>query len=187
MIIKEEWRPLIYGDTDLSNKYEISNLGHMRRTVSHEIIKQCKSKTGYMTICISHGKKKRQCLKIHRAVAYAFLPNPDNLPAVNHIDGDKSNNRVDNLEWCSNKQNIEHAIKNGLFHNGAEKRRKRIISLEDKRLFESITEAAKYIHSQRDTTKLKSIDDTIRKALKHKRKAYDRTWIYADHQEEGNT
>lgn len=180
MIMEEEWRPLIYGNLDLSDRYEISNMGRMRNVSDKSLLKQCRSKKGYMTVCISLGKKKRKCLKMHRAVAYAFLPNSNRFPAVNHKDGCKENNRVDNLEWCSNKQNIEHAKEHGLFHNGSENRRKRVISLEDMLMFNSITEAATYIFSQRNNIKLKSIDDTIRKALKYKRKAYGRTWIYAD-------
>lgn len=53
--------------------------------------------------------------KVHRLVASAFIPNPDGLPQVNHIDGDKGNNAATNLEWCDNRRNSEHAIENGLF------------------------------------------------------------------------
>lgn len=55
--------------------------------------------------------------KVHRVIARHFIPNPKGLPQVNHKDGDKTNNKVDNLEWCTNEENIRHAIKNGLQDN----------------------------------------------------------------------
>lgn len=66
---------------------------------------------GYPTITPGKSKKK---MKIHRLVAKAFIPNPNNFAMVNHKDGNKKNNKVNNLEWCSCKQNNQHAWKTGL-------------------------------------------------------------------------
>lgn len=65
---------------------------------------------GYKTVRMDGGKTKM----IHRLVAEAFIPNPDNKPFVNHIDGNKLNNCLDNLEWCTNGENVKHAISTGL-------------------------------------------------------------------------
>lgn len=64
---------------------------------------------GYYAVCLN-GKK----YLVHRLVAERYIPNPNNLPCINHKDGNKLNNNVDNLEWCSYSENNAHALKNGL-------------------------------------------------------------------------
>lgn len=69
---------------------------------------------GYQGTRLYH-EGKGKTFKLHRLVALAYIPNPDNLGQVNHIDGDKLNNTVSNLEWCSNQENHDHAIETGLW------------------------------------------------------------------------
>lgn len=105
--MEEIWKPYIY-------TYEISNLGNLRNSKTGHLLKTHLT-NGYLSVVVSLGSRKKFiCIKIHRAVAETFLPNPNNLPQVNHIDGDKTNNCVDNLEWCNNQYNTQHAWNNGL-------------------------------------------------------------------------
>jgi hypothetical protein len=73
-------------------------------------IKSYKTPKGYLHVTLGYGHTKR----LHRLVALAFVPNPDSLPEVNHIDGNKLNNCASNLEWCTRKQNMAHAFATGL-------------------------------------------------------------------------
>ena len=67
--------------------------------------------TGYEDTVLVNKDGNIFCRKVHRLVAIQFIPNPDNLPVVNHKDGNRTNNNVDNLEWCTPKYNSEHSIK----------------------------------------------------------------------------
>lgn len=88
----------------VNDTYSISDNGEFRNDTSNKTLKPEIHHKGYLRIS-AHGVKPRF---IHRLVAIHFIPNPDNLPQVNHIDGDKLNNNVSNLEWCTNKENSYH-------------------------------------------------------------------------------
>ena len=87
--------------------YEVSSYGRVRNLVSGKFIKPSQKNDGYCRVCLyKNGGGK--CINIHRLVAQAFIPNPDNLPEINHLDEDKTNNRVDNLEFCNHKYNCNY-------------------------------------------------------------------------------
>jgi len=90
-------------------------------------------------------KENKKCSKkVHRLVAEAFIPNPDNLPEVNHKNAIKTCNKVWNLEWNTKKQNNDHAIKLGLYDNAINARKISVSCIETKVVYSSLTEASKY-------------------------------------------
>ena len=113
---------------------------------------------GYVCVDIK-GKK----YKVHRLIAEAFLPNPEHKPQINHIDGDKTNNKISNLEWCTNSENAIHAIKNGLWDKQLQyyrnQPRKPVIATNittgEKIIFESVAETERYFNSRHISSVLK--------------------------------
>lgn len=93
-------------------------------------IKGGKFSNGYEFVCLRKDGVNHNCLK-HRIIAESFIPNPNNLPIVNHIDGDKQNNNVNNLEWCTQGYNLKHAIQIGLVESQCKIRRKVKVKKDD--------------------------------------------------------
>lgn len=100
------------------NKYQISNLGNVRNKKTQLLLQPKYNKKGYQYVNLSINKYKSVKWYIHRLVAFHFIDNPNNKPQVNHIDGNKSNNKVSNLEWCTNTENQIHAVLNNLHFQG---------------------------------------------------------------------
>lgn len=154
--LNEVWKD-IFG---LEGKYQISNLGRVRSVeryvsnhtgilkVNSRILKQQTNHKGYRVIrVVDSGKKITK--SVHRLVANAFLPIVYGKNQVNHKDGNKSNNNIENLEWCTNQENQLHAIRLGLnnhskYDSGRKKRKVKQIDLETRKvikIFDSLAEA----------------------------------------------
>ena len=113
-MIEEIWKPIEWTE----GGYEVSNLGRVRSMKQYygviaRIMPATTQKKGYKAVMF-HINGKAKCAKVHRLVAEAFIPNPDNLPEVNHKDGNKGNNHVSNLEWCTRSHNVKHSYDTGL-------------------------------------------------------------------------
>ncbi len=120
----EEWRPV----KGFEKAYEVSNQGKVRsvrrsiiqlrgskrtwQTVPEKILRQDTDKDGYKKVSLAYYKKRQRSF-VHRLVAEAFLQNPDNKPQVNHKDSCRSNNSVENLEWCTASENTRHGYQYG--------------------------------------------------------------------------
>lgn len=107
----EIWLPT----TEFPNHYDVSSFGRVRNKKGH-IMAQETHKTYCKRVRLwVDGKKFSK--SVHRLVANAFLPNPEDKPEVNHIDGDRCNNKLSNLEWSTKEENMKHAVDTGLIDN----------------------------------------------------------------------
>lgn len=132
--MKEIWRDI----EGYEGLYQVSSLGRVksfnyRHTCKESILKAGVTSNGYLFVCLyKDGKSKTH--RIHRLVATAFIPNPDNLPEVNHKDEDKTNNACYNLEFCSRQYNMNYGT---CKIRGAEKQSKQVLCIETGKIYPS--------------------------------------------------
>lgn len=173
--MKEEWRPVV----GYEDRYEVSNQGRVRNSKGL-IMKPSLHRDGYLWIGLV-SKTMPYNVSVHRLVAKAFLPNPENKPTVNHKDGCKTNNQVDNLEWATYSENVRHAYANHMIADKSPEGIQNIINASRKSLkkccnisiicettgmeFESMHHAAVY-YGVDDTT----IQNIVRGVTKTSRK-----------------
>ena len=105
---EEIWCPI----KGFEGQYQVSDQGRVKslKFGKERILKPIRDKDGYLLVNLCKNGEIKQCL-VHRLVAQAFIPNPNNLPQVNHRDEDKTNNSVQNLEWCDQKYNINYGTR----------------------------------------------------------------------------
>ena len=104
----EVWKDIV----GYEGLYQVSDWGNVRslnynHTGKTRLLKPAKDSRGYLYVCLSKGGKQK-FMSVHRLVAKAFIPNPLNLPVINHRDENPANNVVDNLEWCTQKYNVNY-------------------------------------------------------------------------------
>ena len=157
---------------DIETIYSVSDEGEVRNDEKGTLLK-LGLQQGYLHVGLSlgHGQMKR--MRVHRLVAQAFIPNPENKPYVNHIDGNRQNNNVNNLEWNTPKENAQHAVETGLRKNT---RGRAVIQYslagEEMLTFVSATEAARELGLQQ--SKITSC------CLRDRQTTGNFQWRYAD-------
>lgn len=109
---KEIWKDI----KGYEGLYQVSNLGRIKSLKQKEekILNIFKDNIGYLSVNLQTKEKVKKRERVHRLVAKTFILNPENKPQVNHKDGNKLNNNVNNLEWCTCKENVNHSWENNL-------------------------------------------------------------------------
>lgn len=127
----------------IDDRYSISNLGNVKSNYANKekILKPYKDCRGYLKVDLCHGNS-RKSVSVHRLVAMAFIPNPNNFSQVNHKDEDKNNNCVDNLEWCTLQYNCAYGTRNKRKAIGCYKKIYSVDSTGNIQYFNSIIEAS---------------------------------------------
>lgn len=155
--------------------YEINEYGVLRNVKSKKIVHGSKENNGYQRV-----KIENKCLggvirtSIHQLVAEAFVPNPDGFHEINHIDTNKQNNHVSNLEWTDHSGNMKHAYASGInrmpLRKHSEETRKRVTNGEE--TFDSISDAGKWLADKGKSVNWRSAVAGISAVIRGKRHTF---------------
>ena len=126
-------------------RYQVSNEGAVRNA-QHRPLKIVENAKGYQRVWLS-TQGKQTCHSVHRLVAAAFLPNPAHLPEVNHINGVKTDNRVENLEWSTVSRNRLHSAY--VLQNESGKPKRPVVCLDTGAVYPSVAEAARAVNGDK--------------------------------------
>ena len=156
--MKEEWRIIAIDNNLFGDKYSVSSFGRVRNNDNGKILPVYEQNSGYLIVHLSPRGNSKNGTKhrlVHRIVAMTFLADSytEKNNEVNHIDGNKHNNSVENLEWCTRSYNLEHGYRTGLYDEGRKKvsekhsgqgnpRAKKVICIETKEVFNCIKDGA---------------------------------------------
>jgi hypothetical protein len=174
--------PEIYKPIKDYDNYSISNLGNVKNNTNNKLLKIQKS-SRYSTISLNQNKKTNAFL-IHRLVAQAFIPNPENKLTVNHINHDKYDNRVANLEWNTQKEQNEHNYKTETIKRTTS--RARSIACFDKITnekcmeFRTMSEASEWLYAKGTSKCIESCLAGIRHSINLNRMCHGYSWKYTD-------
>ena len=143
----EEWRDI----KDYEGLYKVSSYGRVYSYYTKKSLRPRKDKEGYLMVSLYKENKAKEH-KVHRLVALHFIPNPNNHPQVNHKDENKANNKVDNLEWCTNLYNHNYGTINtriskslkGKFEGSKNGRARKVCCISTGEVFDCIKEASEY-------------------------------------------
>ena len=109
LIVKEVWR-----DVDgFEGLYMVSNLGKVKNMTTGKLLHPTSGEDGRKILRLKDADGKPKMVKLHRLIAKAFIPNPNEYDVINHIDSNPANNDISNLEWCTQRQNIWHSLRFG--------------------------------------------------------------------------
>ena len=174
--MEEIFKPIINFEN-----YHISNLGNVKNIKKNKLLKKSKGQY-YLTVGINN-LEKRQTFLIHRLVAQAFIPNPENKPTVNHINHDKIDNRVENLEWHTQKEQNEYNYKTEKYKR--QTTRARSVMCTDKKsenqiTFRTIAEASEWLKQNSCAKNEQSCLSGIRNALNSGYACHGYYWVYND-------
>lgn len=164
----EHWKSI----PEYEGLYEASDLGRIRSlpraTTSGKILKPYVNKhNGYCYVTLSKNNVRKQ-KRVHKLVMISFCEIDESRPQINHVDGDKTNNKLDNLKWCTQSENMKHAYENGLELPPT----KNVIDLDSGKIYDSVTDAARSTGKNNGTGKITMVCQGKRSHYRGRRFAY---------------